>query len=139
MLIILYVQRWYVDGTVECFVNEHAPLAVSAILVLIFCVLIVVIMAAIVLRKIKVCDNLSLYIVIISLQRHWVFSMSNILKDPFTNNLYWWAPIDLLRRPLFVILITIFPGNLVSVDRHHRMCNVYSIACMHACRLLFFS
>ena len=53
----LYVQRWYVDGTVECFVGEHAPLAVSAILSLLFCVLIVLFMTAIVMHKIKVCNE----------------------------------------------------------------------------------
>lgn len=42
------------DGTVECFGKEHAPLAVLAILVLMFCALVIVLMTAILMRKIKV-------------------------------------------------------------------------------------
>ena len=55
---IIFIQRWYVDGSVECFVGEHAPLAISAILVLLFCVLVILLMVAIVMRKIKVCNKL---------------------------------------------------------------------------------
>ena len=50
-------------------------------------------------------------------QRHWAFSMSKILRAPFVDKLYWWTPVDLLRRLLFVILVVIFPGNPVSVYR----------------------
>ena len=50
-------------------------------------------------------------------QRHWAFSMSKILRAPFVDKFYWWAPGDLLRRLLFVILVVIFPGNPVSVYR----------------------
>ena len=42
----------------ECFVGEHAPLAVLAILILIFCLLVVVLMTAIVMGKVKVCNTL---------------------------------------------------------------------------------
>ena len=59
MLVIFCVQRWYIDGTVECFVEEHAPLAILAILALLFCVLVTLLTAAIVMRKIKVCNKLS--------------------------------------------------------------------------------
>ena len=50
----MFIQRWYVNGTMECFGNEHIPLATVAILVLILSVLVVIFMAAIVMRKIKV-------------------------------------------------------------------------------------
>ena len=50
----------------ECFVGEHAPLAVSAILILIFCLLVVVLMTAIVMEKIKVCNNLARYVFILA-------------------------------------------------------------------------
>ena len=43
----------------ECFVGEHAPLAVSAIIVLIFCVIVLLLMTAIVMGKIKVCNSLT--------------------------------------------------------------------------------
>ena len=42
--------------------------------------------------------------------------MSDVLRAPFTDNLYWWAPVDLLRRLLFVILMVAVPGNPVSVS-----------------------
>ena len=48
------MQRWYFNGTMECFVSEHIPLATLAIFVLILSVLAVLFMAAIVMRKIKV-------------------------------------------------------------------------------------
>ena len=50
------MQKWYVDATVECYVKEHLPLASFAILVLLFCVLVILFMAAVVKRKIKVCS-----------------------------------------------------------------------------------
>ena len=42
--------------------------------------------------------------------------MSDVLRAPFTDNLYWWAPVDLLRRLLFVVLMVAVPGNPVSVS-----------------------
>ena len=40
--------------------------------------------------------------------------MSDILKAPFVDDFYWWAPVDLLRRLLFVTLTVALPGNPVS-------------------------
>ena len=48
------MQRWYVDGTVKCYIKEHLPLAAVAILMLLFCVFVILFMAAAVKRKIKV-------------------------------------------------------------------------------------
>ena len=39
----------------KCFTGGHLPLAIVAILVLIFCVLVMVFVTAVVMRKIKVC------------------------------------------------------------------------------------
>ena len=47
-------QRWYIDGTVECFVNEHIPLAVGAILVLVFCAFIIAFLTVVARKKNKV-------------------------------------------------------------------------------------
>ena len=41
-------------------------------------------------------------------------SMSDVLRAPFIDNHYWWAPVDLLRRLLLVTLIVASPGNPVS-------------------------
>lgn len=59
MLIFYFicVQRWFVDGTVECFTGSHVVLAVFAILVLMMCFAIVIVTTAIVLRKVKVFIN----------------------------------------------------------------------------------
>ena len=48
------LQRWCVDGTVKCFEGGHLPLAIVAILILIFYVLLVSFVIAVVLKKIKV-------------------------------------------------------------------------------------
>ena len=40
--------------------------------------------------------------------------MTAILRDPYTSQCCWWAPAELLRRFLFILLINIIPGNLVS-------------------------
>ena len=50
----LYTQRWYVDGTVECFTGGHAALAVFAILVLAVCVIVIVMVAVIAVGRHKV-------------------------------------------------------------------------------------
>ena len=55
------MQRWYIDGTVECFTGGHAALAVFAILVLGLCAVIIVATALLAMEKVKVC-NLCRYI-----------------------------------------------------------------------------
>ena len=47
------MQRWYIDGTVECFTGGHAALAVFAILVLGLCVALIVVVAAIAVEKLN--------------------------------------------------------------------------------------
>ena len=51
------MQRWYIDGTVECFTGGHAALAVFAILVLGLCATLIVVVAAIAMGKVKVCGE----------------------------------------------------------------------------------
>ena len=34
----LYLQHWYISGSVKCFQGGHAPLGILAILILAFCV-----------------------------------------------------------------------------------------------------
>ena len=48
------MQRWFVDGSVRCFTDGHLPLAIMAILTLMFCVLLIIFVTAVVLKKIKV-------------------------------------------------------------------------------------
>ena len=50
------MQRWYIDGTVECCTGGHAALAVFAILVLGFCAVIIVAAALFAMEKVKVCN-----------------------------------------------------------------------------------
>ena len=42
------------DGTVECFTGEHIALALFAMMVLVMCMALMIIMTAIVLKKLKV-------------------------------------------------------------------------------------
>jgi len=51
------------------------------------------------------------FIANILLQR---LSMQRILREPFSDYCQWWAPVELIRRTLFIIFIVIDPGNLVS-------------------------
>ena len=48
------MQRWHIDGTVECYDKGHLLLAILAIIVLLFCAMVIILMAAIVKQKIKV-------------------------------------------------------------------------------------
>ena len=121
--LVLYVhwissQTWYIDGTVKCFTGGHLPLAIVAILVLIFCVLVMVFVTAVVMRKIKVHVYgilISPLIVVYLLQQYWALPMAEVLKVPFTEGHSLWASVELLQRILFVIFIIILPGNLVSI------------------------
>ncbi|XP_065906418.1 uncharacterized protein [Dysidea avara] len=92
--------RWYADGRVECFTGGHIPLAIVAILVVVFCILLALFVIAVALKKI---------------QRHWVHSMARTLKEPFKDSKYWWASVELLRRYVIIILIVTVPRNLIPV------------------------
>ena len=56
------MQRWHIDGTVECYDKEHLLLAILAIIVVLFCALVIILMAAIVKRKIKVVTAVYAYV-----------------------------------------------------------------------------
>ena len=49
------IQRWYIDGTVECFTGSHLVLALLAMLVLTLCVILIIIVIVINTGKLKVC------------------------------------------------------------------------------------
>ena len=53
-LYVFHIQRWYVDGTVECFRGSHLILAVFAILVLALCVILIIIVMVINTGRLKV-------------------------------------------------------------------------------------
>ncbi|XP_065904297.1 uncharacterized protein [Dysidea avara] len=91
------VPRWFVDGTVKCFTGGHVALALFAVLVLTSCVVLIVVVMAITVGKLK------------------RLSVQRILREPFSDHCQWWAPVDLIRRTLFIIFIVIDPGNLVPV------------------------
>ena len=48
------IQRWFVDGSVKCFTGGHLPLAIMAMVILLFYLLLVTFVTAVVLKKIKV-------------------------------------------------------------------------------------
>ncbi|XP_065908083.1 uncharacterized protein [Dysidea avara] len=98
--------RWFVDGTVECFSGGHLGLATFAILVLIVCTLLIMVVVVLgKVKKIKGCLRLRL----------WTTMFEKLLQEPFVDQYNWWAPTELIRRLLFIILITAFPGNLIPV------------------------
>ena len=53
--------------------------------------------------------------------------MMKILTTPFAVEYNWWAPVDLLQRLLFIIVLVISLGNLVrsycNVDGHYIVFN----------------
>ena len=51
---MIYIQRWFVDGSVKCFRGGHLPLALVAMAVLAMCVALTIIITAIVMKKLKV-------------------------------------------------------------------------------------
>ena len=40
--------------------------------------------------------------------------MQRILRDDYKDHCKWFAPVELVRRLLLMILLTVDPGNLVS-------------------------
>ena len=56
------MQRWHIDGMVECYDKDHLPLAILAIIVLIFCAMVIILMAAVVKQKIKVVTAVYAYV-----------------------------------------------------------------------------
>ena len=58
-LLLYFLQRWYIDGTVECFTGGHAILASFAILVLIVCIVLIATVMAIVMGKPEVAISVA--------------------------------------------------------------------------------
>ena len=58
-VLLLYIQRWYIDGIVECFAGEHIPLAIMASLVLVLCGLLIVFLTVVMKKKSKVATVVS--------------------------------------------------------------------------------
>ena len=54
----IFMQRWFVDGSVKCFTGGHLPLAIVAILILMFYILLIAFVTATAMKKIKVSHNL---------------------------------------------------------------------------------
>ena len=63
----ILLQRWFVDGTVNCFEGGHLPLAILAIVILTFYILVVSFIIAVVLKKIKVRTSICTHIFAIML------------------------------------------------------------------------
>ena len=55
-----------------------------------------------------------------------MFSVQDVLSKSFSDECYWWAPVELLRRLLVIVSIVVAPGNLVSqltsVYQRHAVC-----------------
>ena len=63
----MFIQRWFIDGSVKCFAGGHLPLAIMAMLILIFYVLLIIFAIAIAMKKIKVSKNIRVYVSIIQM------------------------------------------------------------------------
>ena len=57
--LLYFLQRWYIDGTVECFTGGHTILASFAILVLIVCIVLIATVMAIVMGKPEVAISVA--------------------------------------------------------------------------------
>ena len=53
----MFLQRWFVDGSVQCFTGSHLPLAIVAMLILICYILLIIFVTAVVLKKIEVSHD----------------------------------------------------------------------------------
>ena len=69
------------DGTVECFTGEHIALALFAMMVLVMCMALMIIMAAIVLKKLKVIYScvMCLYICMLTTVVWEIFVRDNLV------------------------------------------------------------
>ena len=43
------------------------------------------------------------------------YGLAKVLTYPYVIDYYWWTPVELLRRLLFILCVIILPGNLVSI------------------------
>lgn len=51
----LSLQRWFLNGQVKCFTGGHLPLALLAILVLLVCLALIPLTAAVATERLRVC------------------------------------------------------------------------------------
>ena len=55
---IFCFQRWYIDGSVKCFNDKHAPLGLLAIFILFLCIAIIPLSLAYITAKLRVSKSL---------------------------------------------------------------------------------
>ena len=53
-------QRWFVKGTFNCFTGRHILLGLSAIFLLLICVLLIPLLALVAVGKLEVCNSVKM-------------------------------------------------------------------------------
>ena len=99
-LLHTYKSRWYINGNVECFKGGHAALAILAIIVLLFAVLLIPVIAIVSWKLPK--------------SSKWWRVLVPPLTNAFKSNLYWWGSVELARRFLLLLFTITFPGKPIA-------------------------
>lgn len=134
LLVLVYIlfslQRWFINGTVQCYKNEHLGLAFLAIISLIVAGLLIIFTAFIIYHdKIKYTVKFPVCHLIISILlscrwfyivlQHTVKTMASNLRttliSDYRPNYIFWPVVELLRRYIFIIAVVLSPGDLVRM------------------------
>ena len=125
-----YLQCWFVNGNIHCFIGWHIPLALLAIAVLIVTVFFLPLIYIISMKRRLI--KVRLYISYHQTQECYIFILIGITASVIIQGLYWlkyfeepltecykekwkwWSAVELARRFLFILFIIPFPRNFVS-------------------------
>lgn len=91
--------RWFVNGNIRCFSGAHIALSLVAIAILIFASLLVPLLLLVIFAEEKQ----------LSRRPRWFELAVVAFEESF--KFWWWAPLELFRRLVLVILSVAFPRN----------------------------
>ena len=91
--------RWFVNGNIPCFTGAHIALGLLAIVVLLFSFSLIPLLFLVIFAEEKQLPR----------RPRWFELAAVAFQQSF--KLWWWGPLELLRRLILVILSVAFPRN----------------------------
>ena len=113
-----YTQRWYIDGSIQCFSGGHIPLSMVAILMISALVAFIPMTLVFSLKEFEVTKFITAFSSSIELffqDPVWFKRIQKALCFWFKDRYKWWYSVELFRRLILILMVVPFPGNGVCM------------------------